>query len=207
MARSTTGEGWHKIAYDLMEDSEGCVDIFSISAESLEAYVEPCARNDNLRWQFFKCGVVASESLNTLCELAHVHRYQANLTYEEAMHLSDKTTFGALAANGCHPPVVFELFMIFIYLSVVCMMNVFLAVVLGAFGAQSKEKKGIVSSATFNAFVEQWRCIDDDMDLFVAIPELMVRLGETAATHLQLPWFGCTDKPNDSLSGRVTCEC
>ena len=66
------------------------------------------------------------------------------------MFLSDKTSFGALATNGCHPPVVFELFMFFIYLSVVCMMNVFLAVVLGAFGAQSNDRKGIVSNAGFD---------------------------------------------------------
>jgi len=139
MARSTTGEGWHKIAYDLMEDSEGCVDVFSITAETIE-------------------------------------EYQANLTFEEAMHLSDKTTFGALATNGCHSPVAFPLFIVFIYLSVVCMMNVFLAVVLDAFGAQSKERKGVVASTTFTAFVEQWRLVDEDTDLFVAIPELMTIL-------------------------------
>ncbi len=39
MARATTGEGWQYIAYDLMVDSPGCVDVFSVSAESIRECV------------------------------------------------------------------------------------------------------------------------------------------------------------------------
>ncbi len=52
-------------------------------------------------------------------------------------------------------------------------MNVFLAVVLEAFGAHSKEKKGVVPAATFDSFVREWRRVDKDMDLFVTVPELL----------------------------------
>ena len=39
MARSTTGEAWHKIFYDLITDTAGCQDVFNITADSLAEYV------------------------------------------------------------------------------------------------------------------------------------------------------------------------
>jgi len=139
MARSTTGEAWHKILYDLTSDTPGCQDVFNITAWSIQ-------------------------------------EYQQNLTFEEAVHLSERTEFGELATNGCHSEAAYPLIVIFIYLSAFVMMNVFLAVVLDAFGAHSSESKGLVTRAAFDGFVAEWRKVDVDMDLFVSIDELLLIL-------------------------------
>ncbi len=44
MARSTTGENWHRIAYDLSSDVPGCVPLTNATPESTKLCVRmPCA--------------------------------------------------------------------------------------------------------------------------------------------------------------------
>ena len=105
-----------------------------------------------------------------------IAEHRANLTFDEALPLSEADSFGGLATNGCHSDAAFPLFVIYIYLSAFVMMNVFLAVVLDAFGAQSTEKKGIVPNSVFDGFLKAWRQVDDDMDLFITVPQLLTVL-------------------------------
>ena len=72
--------------------------------------------------------------------------------------MSYGSEFGALATYGCGVPgAAYPLFIFFIYLSAFVMMNVFLAVVLEAFGAQASDKPGLINNTTFNAFVREWK--------------------------------------------------
>ena len=54
------------------------------------------------------------------------------------------------------------------------MMNVFLAVVIDAFGAHAGERRGIVRQEDFDSFLAEWKRVDEDLTLFVDVSQLVV---------------------------------
>jgi len=83
--------------------------------------------------------------------------------------------------NGCGGVFGSVLMGIFVYISTILMMNIFIAVVVEAFGAENDEKRGIVPQDVLEEFFRNWRKVDDDLTLFVTVPELIEILKQTSA--------------------------
>eukprot|EP00750_Incisomonas_marina_P013881 INCI17560.2.p1 GENE.INCI17560.2~~INCI17560.2.p1 ORF type:complete len:1105 (+),score=152.15 INCI17560.2:3745-7059(+) len=99
--------------------------------------------------------------------------YQANLTFDELAALSFKDEFGALATNGCSTSYGQLAFLLFVFLSVIVMMNLFLAVVVNAFDAAGEKQRGIVSRECLQLFSAAWLNEDIDVELFLEVPQVL----------------------------------